>query len=77
MQKWNLIYMESRQQSLEEEEGETLSLIGVTMRKLRKLKEEKKKKTFRLMLEGVRKCQTFLTSLCISASLCSCLLSDT
>ena len=44
MQKWNLIYMESRQQSLEEEEGETLSLIGVTMRKLRKLKEEKKKR---------------------------------
>ena len=46
MQKWNLIYMESRQQQSleEEEEGETLSLIGVTMRKLRKLKEEKKKR---------------------------------
>ena len=41
----------------------------VTMRKLRKLKEEKKKKRdFPADVEGVRKCQTFLTSLCISAS---------
>ena len=67
MQKWNLIYMESRKSQKKRRNDFELD-SRVTMRKLRKLKEEKKKRDFPADVEGVRKCQTFLTSLCISAS---------
>ena len=43
MQKWNLIYMESRKSQKKRRNDFELD-SRVTMRKLRKLKEEKKKK---------------------------------
>ena len=69
MQKWNLIYMESRKSQKKRRNDFELD-SRVTMRKLRKLKDgrKEKKRDFPADVEGVRKCQTFLTSLCISAS---------